>query len=112
MSEQPLPYGPPPGAVGPVVVPGAYVGPVRSEPLAVVALVLAVLTWTPVVPFVGAVAALVLCRSARRNIETSDGRRTGLGLLRAARILSVVHLAALALVAVGVVLLLALPSFS
>ncbi len=65
---------------------------VRTEPRAVIALVLALAAWTPVVPFVGAVAALVLAGSARRRILGSSGGLTGLGLVTAARALSWLHL--------------------
>ena len=78
----------------------------RASPKAVVALVLAVAAWTPTVPFLGAVAALVLVRLARRDIVASGGRLSGLGLCRAAVVIAVVHLVALALFAVFLVLLL------
>lgn len=139
MSEPEQPYGPPPGfgtssgsvpsalsgstwgppppgvgapGYGPVDGPGGG-GPTQTETKAIVALVLAVLTWTPIVPFVGAVVALVLARLARRDILASGGRLTGLGLVKAARILSIVHLVFVALAVVLVVVLLTVPfSFS
>jgi hypothetical protein len=74
-----------------------------------VAIVLAVLAWTPTVPFIGAIAALVLARMARRDIEASGGRLTGLPLCTWATVLSWVHLAVLALVAVVALLFFALP---
>ena len=38
------------------------------------------LAWTPTVPFIGAIAALVLARMSRRDIAASGGRLTGLSL--------------------------------
>lgn len=113
MSQPQPPYGPPPGygsppGWGPAPVAGAplpWSGATETEPKAIVALVLAVLTWTPIVPFVGAIAALVLGRYATRDILTSGGRKTGLGLVRAARILSIVHLVLVAVALVAAVVL-------
>jgi G:T/U-mismatch repair DNA glycosylase len=80
---------------------------------AVVALILAIAAYTPVVPFVGAVVALFLAGSARRDILASGGRQTGLGLCTAATVLSIVHLVLIGLLVVLVIGALALPfSFS
>ena len=99
-------YGPPPG-------PGQYGPPgvqgVRTEPKAIVAIVLAVLAWTPTVPFIGAIAALVLARMARRDIRASGGRLTGLSLCRWATVMSWVHLVVVVLVALVAVALFVLP---
>lgn len=65
---------------------------VRTEPRAVVAVVLALAAWTPVVPFLGAVVALFLAGGAERRIRSSRGALTGLGLVTAARVLSWLHL--------------------
>lgn len=89
MTLPPSGYGPPPP--GPQSVAGQPVAP-ETEAKAVVALVLAIAAYTPVVPFVGAIAALVLAHLARRDIARSGGRKTGLGLCRWATWLSVVHL--------------------
>jgi hypothetical protein len=86
---------------------GPTARPTETEPKAVVALVLAVLTWTPLVPFIGAIAALVLGRMARRDIARSGGAKGGLGLVRAATVLSVLHLVLVALLLVLVLVLLA-----
>jgi hypothetical protein len=74
----------------------------ETETEAVVALVLSVVAWTfcPVVP---AVVALVLAGRAETVIRLAGGRKDGLGLVKAARIISWVHLG---LVGVGLVLLL------
>jgi hypothetical protein len=90
-------YGPPPGW-------GA--GPPQTETRAVIALVLAVMSFV-VCPFVPAVVALVLAGGAQRSIEASGGRLTGLGLVKAARITSWIHLGLCALALVAVVLLVA-----
>lgn len=119
MSEPQQPYGPPPGgqpAYGPPpgqpggygaaptgAAPAAwgagapyqqppYQGPQETEAKAVVALVLGVLAWTPVVPFIGAIAALVLARYAERDIDRAAGAKTGRGMVKAARILGWTHL--------------------
>jgi hypothetical protein len=55
------------------------------------------------VPFIGAIAALFLARSARRDILASGGRLTGLSLCTWATVLSWVHLAFVALIALVVV---------
>jgi len=53
------------------------------------------------VPFIGAIAALFLARSARRDILASGGRLTGLSFCTWATVLSWVHL----VFVVGMVLL-------
>jgi hypothetical protein len=79
----------------------------------VIALILAIAAYTPIVPFFGAIIALVLAGSARRDIQASGGRQTGLGLCTAATVLSIVHLVLIGLLVVLVIGLLALPfSFS
>jgi hypothetical protein len=57
-----------------------------------VALGLAIAAYTPTIPFVGAVAAIVVARMARRDILASGGALTGLSLCTWATVLSVVHL--------------------
>lgn len=101
----PFPYGVAQGHGGPT---GPYTGAAETEPKAVVALVLAVLANTPLVPFVGAIAALVLARWAKRDIDRSGGAKTGRGLATAATVLAVLHLVFVALLFVGVLVLLAL----
>jgi ribose/xylose/arabinose/galactoside ABC-type transport system permease subunit len=76
----------------------------RTEPKAIAAIVLAVLAWTPTVPFLGAIAALVLAHMARRDIDASGGRLTGRSLCTWATVLSWIHLAFLAVVLVLVLL--------
>ena len=101
-------YGPPPQASGAGQPSGYRPQDTRTETKAIIALVLAVAAWTPTVPFVGAIAALFVARSARRDIEASGGRLTGLSLCRWATVLSWVHLAVvvgLALLALALVLL-------
>jgi len=85
----------------------------ETETKAVVAVVLAVLAWTPTVPFIGAIAALFVARAARRDIEAGGGALTGLSMCTWAVVLSWVHLAFLALLLPVLFLLFLLPfSFS
>lgn len=115
MTAQPPPgYGPAPqpwggpGGAGSYGA-GSYAGPPRTDTKAVVALVLAVLAWTPTVPFLGAIGALVLVRMSRRDIRASGGRLTGLRLCTWAAVLSWVHLVFLLLVGVLLLAVFVLP---
>jgi hypothetical protein len=99
--QQPAAYGPPGGHGGGPS--GGPAGPPALEPKAWIALLCAVLAWTPTVPFLGAIAALILARSARRDILASGGRLTGLSLCTWAVVLSWVHLAFVALLVLLVV---------
>lgn len=71
-----------------------------------IALGLAIAAYTPTIPFLGAIAAIVVARMARRDILASGGAKTGLGMCRWAIGLSVVHL-----VLVGLLFLLLLAAF-
>lgn len=97
-------YGPPPGYVPP---PGyaqphygqpqpwdrpAYAGAPQTSTKAAIALGLAIAAYTPIVPFIGAIIALFLSASAKREIQASGGQQTGLPLCTAATIISIVHL--------------------
>lgn len=85
------PYGAaPPGSYG--AQPAYGYGQVRStERNAVWALVLSIVAWVlcPVVP---AIVALVLAGNAERAIADSGGMKEGTGMVKAARIISWVHL--------------------
>lgn len=81
------PYGTP-GAFG--ASPG---GPPRTDTKAILALVLAVLAWTPTVPFIGAIGALIVAHYSERDIIASGGTLGGRSLLTWARVLSWLHLA-------------------
>lgn len=81
----------------------------RTDTKAVVALVLAVLAYTPTVPFIGAVAALFVARASRRDIEASGGALGGGSLCTWAVVLSWVHLAFLAVVVLFLLLVVVLP---
>ena len=95
-------YGPPPGY--------AYYGAVpKTNTKAVIALILAISAYVPVVPFIGAVVALFLVPSARREIQASGGAETGLGLCTAAFVIALVHLVFIGLLVVLVLGLFALP---
>lgn len=67
---------------------GAYgyapYAPPQTEGTATGALVAAIVSWV-FCPVIAAIVALVLAPSARRKIEESGGRLTGLGLLTAAK---------------------------
>jgi len=109
-SYGPSPYSQPPsrdGAPGPYPGQRGPAGPTSLEPKAWIALLCAVLAYTPTIPFLGAIAALVLARSARRDILASGGRLTGLSLCTWASVLAWVHLAFVALAVVLVVVLFA-----
>jgi hypothetical protein len=99
-SENPGGYGPPPAYGQP---PAPYGAP-RTETKAWVALGLAVAAYTPTIPFLGAIAALLVASSARRDILASGGALTGLDLCRWAVWLSVVHLVFVVLLVVLVLL--------
>lgn len=100
-------YGPPPGWGSPA--PAPWQAPRRTETKAVIALGLAIAAWTPLIPFIGAIAALVLARMARRDIQASGGALEGLGLCTWATVLSVVHLVVVSLFFVVVLGLFAVP---
>ncbi|MEX2288819.1 MAG: hypothetical protein WD794_00655 [Mycobacteriales bacterium] len=84
-------WGPPPqpGQVSPS---GGWQGAPQTEVKAMIALGLAIAAYTPTIPFLGAIAALVLARLARRDILASGGTKTGLDLCTWAVVLAVVHL--------------------
>jgi hypothetical protein len=87
------PGGPQPLAGGPWAPAG---GQPETSTKAVVALVLAIAAYT-VVPFVAAIVAVFLARSAKREIRASGGRLGGEGLATAAFWIATVHLVFVAL---------------
>ena len=128
MTDPQSPYGPPPGPgsagygapgygteppgwppAGGVPVPPAWGPspygqdsgrPQETSPKAIVALVLAIGSFV-VFPLVPAIVALVLCASARRDIDASGGRVTGDGLLTASKIISWINIGLCIAAAVG-----------
>ena len=97
-------YGPPPGYAPPQgygLPPGygapGYAAPPSTETKAIVALVLAIGSFV-VFPLVPAIVALCLAPGAKRDIETSGGRLTGLGLVTASKIVAWCNVALSALV--------------
>ena len=94
-------YGPPPAPYGSTGQPhqprpspyGPYGYPVppQTDGTAIVVLVLAISSFV-VLPVIPAVVALVLARSAERDIAASGGRLTGESLVRAGRITAWIHL--------------------
>ena len=108
-SYGPSPYAQPSSQDGPGQYgPGQHgpAGPSSLEPKAWIALLCAVLAYTPTIPFLGAIAALILAKSARRDILASGGRLTGLSLCTWATVLSWLHLAFVLLALVVLVVLL------
>lgn len=85
-------WGPPPQPGQSPLSQGGWTGGTQTEVKAMIALGLAIAAYTPTIPFVGAIAALVLARMARRDIVASGGRLTGLSLCTWAVVLSWVHL--------------------
>ena len=93
----PAAYGAPPGYGAPGA--GGWQPAPQTETKAMIALGLAIAAYTPTIPFIGAIAAIVLARLARRDILASNGTKTGLGLCTWATVLSVLHLIALLVLA-------------
>lgn len=89
---------------------GGWQNPPKTEVKAQIALALAIAAYTPTIPFIGAIAAIVLSRMARRDILASGGAKTGLGMCSWALWLSILHLVALfALVLIVVFFFAAIP---
>lgn len=106
---QPAGQSPGVGWTGPVPQPGVSWGgpagpPQETSTKAVVALVLAIAAYT-FVPFLAAIAAVVLARSAKREIRASGGRLGGEGLATAAFWIATVHLVFVAVLFVVLFLL-------
>ena len=99
----PTGYAVPPGYPTP-----PWAGSTQTSTKAVIALVLAICSFV-ILPLVPSVVALVLAGSARREIAVSGGRVSGLGLVKAARIVAGVNiglsLVAFVLLVLGVALL-------
>lgn len=112
-------WGPPPGYAphgyappgyappGDVQSGPSYAVPGQTEGKAVAALVLAIVSWVAL-PFVAAVVSLVLAGGAKREIDRSQGRLSGAGLVTASRIISWANIALCVLIAVLAVLALVL----
>lgn len=103
-------YGQP--AYGSPFAPGGYgQRSPETDQSAIVALVLAVLSWM-ICPVVLAIVALVLAGNAQREIDASQGAKTGDGLVKAARIVSWINIAfyAALLVIMGIILIVAVAS--
>ena len=102
-------YGPPPG--GPPGGYGAYPATYgypgtpaqRTDGTAVAALVLAIASFV-VCPLIPAIIALALIPGSRRTIEVSGGTVTGLGLLKAAKIVAWIEIGLCVLVGILVII--------
>ena len=78
-------------------VPQAWQGPTQTESRAIIALVCAIASWV-VLPLLPAIAALMVGKTARQEIERSGGRLTGDGMVTAARVIAWVNIALCVLV--------------
>jgi len=103
--QQPLGSGPPPEQQ-PAAQQYGYGQPGYGSPpgpptegMAIAALVIAIVGFF-VCPPVGAIVALVMANSARKRIEASGGRLSGLEQARAARIIAIIELVLTAIVVV------------
>jgi hypothetical protein len=105
----PPPYVPPPHGTPAYGAPYGYQGyaPPQTEGTAVAALVASIVSWV-FCPLIPAIVALVLAPGAKRKIEQSGGRLTGLGLVTAAQWIAWINVAlwtALALLAAVVIVI-------
>jgi hypothetical protein len=91
-------YGPPPGWQG--------AGGPQTSTKAIIALILAIGSFA-VCPVIPAIVALVLASSAAQEIALSGGRLGGVGLVKAARIISWINIGLTALAVVAGILLVA-----
>ena len=93
--QQGVPTPPPPGAppaYPPQAYPAAGLPPApETSSNAVIALILAIVSWA-VCPIIPAIVALVLASSASKEIAASGGRKTGEGLVTAAKIVSWINI--------------------
>jgi hypothetical protein len=103
------PWGPPPRAGYPPAPHDSWSGAPRTETKAIIALGLAIAAYTPTIPFLGAIAALVLARRARRDNAASGGRLTGLSLCTWAVVLSWLHLVLVGLLFLAFIAIFLLP---
>lgn len=65
---------------------------------AVVSLIFGILCWLPVLPFIGAIVAVIAGHMARNQIRDSNGALGGAGMAKVGMILGYVHLAVVGLV--------------
>lgn len=72
--------------------PQAWQGPTQTESKAIIALVCAVAAWV-VLPVLPAIAALMIGKTARQEIERSGGRLTGDGMVTAAKVIAWANIA-------------------
>ncbi len=90
----PPPYAQPADGTPAYGAPYGYQGyaPPQTEGTAVAALVASIVAWV-FCPLIPAIVALVLAPGAKRKIEQSNGRLTGLGLVTAARWIAWINVA-------------------
>ena len=80
-------YGQPPAGYGPPQGQWTEGGAPKTESKAIIALVCAIGSWV-LFPLLPAIAALMVGKSARRDIEASGGWLTGDGLVTAAKVIA------------------------
>ena len=98
-----------PSAVGSTVV-----SAVPTSSNAIVALILAVVSWA-VCPVIAAIVALVFASMAAKEIQASEGRMGGRGLVTAARIVAWINIGVMAatlVIGLLVVVIIAIASYS
>jgi hypothetical protein len=98
-----------PSAVG-----STAVSAVPTSSNAVVALILAVVSWA-VCPVIAAIVALVFASMAAKEIQASEGRMGGRGLVTAARIVAWINIGVMAatlVIGLLVVVIIAIASYS
>jgi type IV pilus assembly protein PilA len=101
---------PPEGELRDVLPASAYPpAPTGTAGKATAALVLSILSFV-LCPIIPAIAALIVAAKAKKEIDASYGRLGGEGQVKAARILSVVHLV-LSVLMIPVLLAIAVPTF-
>ncbi len=91
------PYPPAPGYAEPPSPAYQPPPPATTEGTAIIALVCAILSWIAL-PVVLAIVALVLARSAEREIDRSGGQKSGEGLVTASRWVAWIHLLVVAMI--------------
>ena len=69
----------------------------QAWPSAVVSLIFGILCWLPILPFIGAIVAVIAGHMARNEIRAAEGRVGGAGMAKAGLILGYVQLALIGL---------------
>jgi len=83
--------------------PQVWHGPAQTESKAIIALVCAIASWV-VFPLLPAIAAIMIGKTARREIAASGGRLSGDGLVTASNVIAWANVVVSVLVVIGIVL--------